>query len=294
MTLVVRNTFLTFSQQEDSQIRSSSAPPTCRQAKLESESAAESTTCETCDHSTVASDFDDATSRTTPEHADTTPPMSCCDSDDDNEAFPCSNSTKPTLDRSDAQEQLDKMSQTVMDIWSKLRLVESSLQSQSDDSPKQVQGQRLSSKAPAFTPSCCMPGATGISSYLTSIKLRLQSMPEVAAVEVVQGPAGTLATISITLGSKTAQSVQCVVDASKAAMLELAASSVNTYVLGYEAEPFQESASDTGFFATIATMRDESSACWGLYQTGVCHRRRTCRWQHPGRNDLQPVRVLLH
>lgn len=318
MTLVVRNTFLHFSQSEDgSHHRSTSAPATCRQAplaapaKAEDEPAAASTTCDTPDASTLASDMEDVMSQSSNEHEDLSPPMSDCDSSDDEDegrvtitSVSSTASTlvpQNTLSQKAAQEQLEQMSQAVMDIWSKLRMVETSLEAKqeqihSSEKPAEdtapTAGHRLDTSAASFCPSC---DAKDTRSFLVASKQALASIQGVSSVDVNMGPAGTLATVSIRTGSTSSKEpmVKPIVAAAKSMLLDLAANSACTYVLGYEAEPFQDHADGRSFVATLASMADESSACWDLYQRGVCSRRKTCKWQHPGRNELQPVRVVV-
>merc|ERR1740138_1400096 len=111
-------------------------------------------------------------------------------------------------------------------------------------------------------------------------------------VDVHLGVAGTLATMTVTcmMLDKSAAIV-----ASKSALLEVAASSKSTYVLGYETKPFQDDADGSGFCCTLASMPVawECSACWDTYTMGSCPRNRTCKWHHPGRTQLQPVRVVV-
>lgn len=334
MALVVRNTFLHFTHEEDEDSlhhgRSNSAPPACRQTKRDKgdyDSTAVSTTCETLelDASTIASDIDDVESQfACTEHEDLSPAMSGCDSDsDDDDAAQQHNSalTHVTLSPEAVQQQLEQMSQKVMDIWSKLRSIEAQCgdtvavatpaenereasqfivqpdvkQVGSAPVPGHAAGRQLDGKACPFIPS----GTSGeIESVLDSVKQVLMIVPGVAAVEVKLGRAGTLATVSIRLDSKTSESKvsDSVIAASKSAFLEFAANSQSVYVLGYEAEPFQEDPSGSGFSTTLALMPTawECSACWDVYQKGFCHRRKTCKWQHPGRNELQPVRVVVY
>jgi hypothetical protein len=320
VTLVVRNTFFHFSQDEDdleSHGRSSSAPPTCRQGncnKGDDESAIVSTSCGNFELDASAStvddsDFDDSVSQSNTEHEDVSPPMTTCesDSDDDIEAFPCHDAAPPHLSSEAAQQQLDQMSDTVMGIWSKLRSIESSMEAEvqspveavTEQSPPTpgpaAAGQQLSGKAPLFVPYSC--NTSEVHTLLASVKQALLCAPGVASVDVKLGPAGTLSTISIRLDSSTPNSmkVQSVIAASKAALLESAANSQSVYVLGYEADPFQEDGTGSGFATALATMPTawECTACWDTYSIGVCPRRKTCKWQHPGRKELQPVRVIV-
>lgn len=344
MALVVRNTFLDFTQEEDAdclqQTRCSSAPPTCRHKGDNSSDETVSVTCETyvdsnssTEHSTEASDIDDFASGSSNygnedsdsdhEYEDVSPAMSdgCCDSDDD-EICREGPAPEPTLSEAAAQEQLDQMSQMVMDIWSQLRSVESTIEAQCADAveapapvPNVVEATpsvagastKLDGKARAFQPgctatSCIVDGSSGngtsdVQDVLSSVRQAVMRTSGVADVDVNLGPAGTLATISIRLQFGTQPlHVQSVLASSKSALLQAAEASQSTYVLGYETpDPFQDDRNGSGFFATLATLPSawKCSACWDTYTSGSCPRRKTCKWNHPGRNELQPVRVVV-
>lgn len=305
MALVIRNTFLDISSDQDggspSNGRSNSAPPTCRQAKNDKGdyNSAAASTC---------SDLDEVASQSSnTEHEDVSAAMTEYGSDSDCDS-PKQQRAAPRLSDADAEKQLELMSQSVMDIWAKLRAIESSIEVESaepaaateaevplapvEGSIAPAPGQPLHGNARPFVPSC---KASEMHSLLSSAKQALAPVQGVAAVEVNIGPAGTLVTISIRLEASFAKKTQAdsVTAASKAALLELAANSESVYVLGYEAQPFEEDARGFGFFTTMATMPSECSACWDLYQYGCCNRRKTCKWQHPGRKELQPVRVVV-
>jgi len=336
MALVVRNTFLDFTQEEDAdclqQTRCSSAPPTCRHKGDYSSDEAVSVTCETyvdsnssTEHSTEASDIDDFASGSSNygndnedsdsdhEYEDVSPAMSdgCCDSDDD-EICREGPAPAPTLSEAAAQEQLDQMSQMVMDIWSQLRSVESTIEAHCADAveapapapaPTVVEATpsvaptstKLDGKACAFQPGCS--GASDVQIVLSSVRQAVMMTAGVADVDVNHGPAGTLATISIRLQFGTQPlHVQSVLASTKSALLQAAETSQSTYVLGYETQdPFQDDRTGSGFTAALATMPSawKSCACWDTYTSGSCSRRKNCTWKHPGRNELQPVRVVV-
>jgi hypothetical protein len=75
----------------------------------------------------------------------------------------------------------------------------------------------------------------------------------------------------------------------KVALLRSAEESKGTYVIGYEARPFE--VKNGGFSAQLAEMEDESVACWNFYAKGFCYRGCSCRWQHPKR--MVTVEVLV-
>jgi len=301
MALVIRNTFLDFNDidQDGSSAsvgRSSSAPPTCRQAKQDKgdfDSAGISADVST----DASSDEDEVTSQSSnTEHEDVSAAMTEAGSDSE-----CDPSRAPQLSDADAEKQLELMSQSVMDIWAKLRAIESSIEAEPAEPEKEAvevpvapaRGQALHGSARPFVPS---GKASEMHSLLSSVKQALASVQGVAAVDVNIGPVGTLSTISIRLQASFAKRTQAdgVIAAAKSTLFELAASSESVYVLGYDSQkPFEEDARGFGFYTTMATMPSECTACWDLYQHGCCPRRKTCKWQHPGRNELQPVRVVI-
>jgi len=63
-------------------------------------------------------------------------------------------------------------------------------------------------------------------------------------------------------------------------MLEAAENSQSVYIVGYEKQPFQPLIGRSGFSATLALVPDEASVCWDFLAGGAC-RRCSCRWQHP-------------
>lgn len=65
----------------------------------------------------------------------------------------------------------------------------------------------------------------------------------------------------------------------KDALLEGAANSTCTYVLGYLAKPFQ--VQKHGFSTVLCGMRDESRACWDAYSKGFCRKPERCKLLHP-------------
>jgi len=332
MAIVVRNTFLDYSQQEDDKQpgRSNSAPPSTRHSngdKGDYESADVSTTCESLEPDTPTvfsdvSDTDDVVSLSSynmTEHEGDSPSTSRQELESGHDAGlqPFSdNSHQLTSQALDAQQQLEQMSQMVMDIWSKLQSMESSIEAQHGDAaateavadiktqlpqisaPQETNNvgqaaacqQNLVANAPLFVPRGESSEAHNV---LALVGQALKSAPGVADVDVYFGPAGTLATITAQVRSNTTKS--SVITAAKSAFLEVAATSESTYVLGYESTPFQDNVGDSGFCGALASMPPawECSACWDTYTMGHCPRRKTCKWQHPGRKQLQPVRVVV-
>jgi hypothetical protein len=261
------------------------------------------------DKSTTVPDSDDAESLYSymTEHESVTPPMSRHEVDSDAETDVCDgqDNVAPDPNAVAAQQQLEQMSQMVMELWSKLRSVESSIEAQCGEeaavaevpsqvaqvaAPPQSTSSRLASTSQPFVPTGC--GSNEMQSSLILVGQQLKSAHGVMDADVNLGVAGTLATITVTtmMSDKSAA-----IKASKSALLEVAASSQSTYVLGYEMTPFQDDVDGSGFCCTFASMPVawECSACWDTYTMGRCPRKRTCKRQHPGRTELQPVRVVV-
>jgi len=232
----------------------------------------------------------------------------------------------------DAEHQIEEMSQRVMEIWSRLRSVEEASPSSSPSGtspyssgsnscatwmPVQytpvcyalvptpapivrtplktssvATSQKLDSKAPLFTPSCKAFGDA--QDVVASVRQLLTLALGVANVEV-QWPTseGTLTTIAITLDQQVS-TIESVITTAKRVILEAASNSQSVYVMGYEAEPFKI-VDDSTFVLMLASLPAtwHRSACWDTYQYGSCPRGKSCKWQHPGKHELQPVRVLV-
>jgi hypothetical protein len=156
---------------------------------------------------------------------------------------------------------------------------------------------KLNSTATLFKPSY---RCAEVDNVLTSTKEILAATPNVGAVDMVPGIMGAIATLSIKVQAPTGETTDSmylsVAKKAKAALLEAAEWSHNVYVLGYEATPFEDSPYGPSFSTAlvVAPSEWECSACWDTYQQGVCPRGSTCKWQHPGRDEIQPLRVVFH
>jgi len=109
------------------------------------------------------------------------------------------------------------------------------------------------------------------------------------AVELRDEPRATAAAAR---GQK--QAWEHAVQQAKDILIHSSARSSSTYVLGYDAAPF-EAEEDGGFRATLSMVPAymEGMACWDTYQKGSCSRRASCSYCHPSDDDLAPVRVIL-
>lgn len=355
MDVVVKNTFVHFRREEedstDKSARSSSAPPTCRQAKVDDvdvDSVEASTTCQT-----VSIQADSSVA----EVDDHLPLSAHLEQGNFQSLY---ESECQTLYPGNAEQQIEQMSKRVMEIWESLRNVEtpggsapssstdaapdnvgevllaclleegaSAPSSSTDASPHNVgmaanawawmpvpvhvsatwsptcmaqapavsgyrtplKAQRLDGKAALFKPAC--KSCSHAHGVLASVKHTLMLLPGVIDVELQSGAEGTLTTISIQLDPEVSR-VESVIEASKHVLLQAADNSETTYIMGYEAEPFKDMNEFT--FATMLAACPttwQRSACWETYQQGLCPRGKACKWQHPGKRELQPVRVTV-
>lgn len=81
----------------------------------------------------------------------------------------------------------------------------------------------------------------------------------------------------------------------KRALLDAAAHSKHTYIIGYSAVPFTD-VGPSGFSGTIASvpLSQESSTCWDAYQKGYCPWASTCSKCHPADDNTLKVMVMLN
>lgn len=245
---------------------------------------------------------------------------------------------QPTFTPEEAQQQLDVMSQTLIDLWSTISSLEAKIADPPAPSPANVpanagtralasesvgeaatsanlaknQGEKQNSQLVAKKSSPRKgklskvdakarlyrnsPGSGGdIDIVLASVRKVLDSTPGVVGTELVLGTAGNITNMYVGMLPNASVSMQAsVISTAKTTFLEAAACSNNVYVLGYEATPFEDIPSGTGFAATLATVStSQCSACWETYQQGVCPRGKTCKWKHPGRDQMQPIRVIF-
>jgi len=228
------------------------------------------------------------------------------------------------------QHDLDVMSKTIMELWATLGALQAE---QTPDAPvadpcsHNAQPAEVSNAEPAGlyrtpptskpatsrpSPSSCKSSRKHaksrclqpshkslqeINDVLQGAKHALDSVANVSSAEVEMASPGTIARLAITMVPKSPETSYAIASAIlKAALLDAAFSSDSVYVLGYEATPFENDACGQGFVATLAiapSSWEESTACWETYQKGVCPRGPTCSWLHPGKNGIQPIRVVF-
>lgn len=167
----------------------------------------------------------------------------------------------------------------------------------------QTRGDAIDNQPPKKLDSRCQPFRPGtrssgeIDTVLASAQQAVATTHGVVAAEIMPGCVGTLATLSIKLMPGLPESTKASITAiTQAALLEAATWSKNVYVLGYEEKPFENCPCGTGFSAALAMAPTawDRTACWDTYQKGCCPRGPSCKWQHPGRDKIQPIRVVFH
>jgi hypothetical protein len=78
-----------------------------------------------------------------------------------------------------------------------------------------------------------------------------------------------------------------VISAAKQSLLSAAAESENSYIMGYDLQPFTD-IDACSFSATIGCVppAHRNTACWDTYMYGFCPRAGSCRWDHPSEMDI--------
>lgn len=80
----------------------------------------------------------------------------------------------------------------------------------------------------------------------------------------------------------------------KDSVLAAAAESENTYVMGYNAQPFAD-LDPSSFSMSIGCIpaAHRNTACWDTYMYGCCPRIGKCRWDHPTESDIMRCIVVV-
>mmetsp|Transcript_64271 Transcript_64271/g.114701 ORF Transcript_64271/g.114701 Transcript_64271/m.114701 type:complete len:279 (-) Transcript_64271:135-971(-) len=274
MTLILKNTFLDVVEPEEKvhARRSLSIPPTwkplnpCREG------------CDWDGDLTLQSD------------ASTRSNWSAAESDD--ESSPMTAGSSPSLCL-EAEEGDSDASDTQTPSSGKLTLcLDATVTSTIGASPAGSKT-KLSSKAAAFAPHAAVPDE--IRYLVEQLREVLQASPDILSVKVSEGFMGGSTTVlaevrSCSVGAAMVGQTSCLL---KATLLNTAAESESTYVLGYKSQPFQDTAD--GFKATVSCVSSlqEHSVCWDTYELGYCPRRNTCRWCHPLSKDLLQIVVMF-
>jgi len=153
---------------------------------------------------------------------------------------------------------------------------------------------KLKSKAKIFEPVPSLP--RDMHCVLMAAQAALSNSPNIFNVQMCDGRLGGTTTIigSYARGTLQVFEVMKKLKIVKTVLLDAAANSKNTYVMGYTTDPFTE-IGHSGFSTKLACVpaEQEASTCWDCYQKGVCPRRATCRWCHPEDRNLANVVVML-
>lgn len=153
---------------------------------------------------------------------------------------------------------------------------------------------KLSSKARLFEPVCALPRDMRL--VLMAAHASLFGHPKLMNVRMSDGSLGGTTTISASYKKHSFQVCELIKTLSvvKMALLDAAANSADTYVVGYEKQPFIDMG-PTGFSAKLGAVpaMQEDTTCWDTYQKGFCPRQSTCRWCHPHESDFAKIVVVL-
>mmetsp|Transcript_105954 Transcript_105954/g.187617 ORF Transcript_105954/g.187617 Transcript_105954/m.187617 type:complete len:326 (-) Transcript_105954:336-1313(-) len=152
---------------------------------------------------------------------------------------------------------------------------------------------KLRSNARAFAP---VPAINkGILDLIESAREVLQTSPDALSVKVSLGTMGGTTSLlaEVRSSSPEAATVQQTLSLLKATLLDIAAGSEATYILGYGSQPFTDTS--CGFSCTVGCISalQEHSVCWDTYEHGFCKRFSSCRWCHPTPMDLMQIDVML-
>jgi hypothetical protein len=129
-----------------------------------------------------------------------------------------------------------------------------------------------------------------VTAVLRSVAQSLSFSHMVKGVHIFEGAMGSSSALNVEPHS--AEDAQAILALLKSTLLESAASSQSTYIVGYLATPFC-AVGDSSFRCTIAKVPNGANACWDFYQKGFCPRPSSCRWCHPEGSDLMTVWVNL-
>lgn len=131
-----------------------------------------------------------------------------------------------------------------------------------------------------------------VSMILASTKAAILSNPLVKSAEVAEGPVGSTTTIEIEVSAEA--KADEILSSAKASLLEAAACSHSTYILGYMMKPFTD-IGDEGFKATISFTPLNQQVCWNLFQKSFCscNKHFIEHWYHPKESDSVMLRVTL-
>jgi len=157
---------------------------------------------------------------------------------------------------------------------------------------------KLTSKARLFEPVSALPRDMRL--VLTAAQASLSGHPKLTNVHMSDGSLGGTTRISASYKKHSITVCELVKALSvvKMALLDAAAKSTETYILGYEKNPFIDhlATGPAGFNTKLGAVpaMQEDTTCWDTYQKGYCPRQSTCRWCHPCESDFANVVVILN
>lgn len=136
------------------------------------------------------------------------------------------------------------------------------------------------------------PGVSpGASRVLAGVRRALSQAPGVVDVQVVPGPeTSLLVEVSAAEGAASAA-----LKVAKTAVLNAAAMSLNSYVVGFLADPFEDVGGKGGFSVSVGVVPPsaEKVVCWSFYERGCCRQGPNCSKRHPGTAELERIRVAI-
>jgi len=155
---------------------------------------------------------------------------------------------------------------------------------------------KLNTKARLFQ----LPMPAGMKAVLMAVQASLSAHTKILNVQMSDARLGDSLTILGTYARKTLRSREVVklLAVMKMVLLDAAANSEETYVMGYKNNPFKSMKKvprRAGFSCQLGSVSaaQEESTCWETYHSGFCPRKATCRWCHPLDTDLVNVTVIL-
>jgi hypothetical protein len=136
------------------------------------------------------------------------------------------------------------------------------------------------------------PGVSpGTNRVLAKLQRALSQAPDVIDVQVVSGPeTSLLVEVSAAEGAASAS-----LKVAKTAVLNAAAMSLDSYVVGFLADPFEDIGGKGGFSVSVGVVPPsaEKKICWSFYERGCCQQGPNCSKRHPGSAELERIRVAI-
>lgn len=159
---------------------------------------------------------------------------------------------------------------------------------------RKLQRTKLTAKARLFEPISVLP--QDMRNVLKAGQEALCGAPKISNVQMSEDSGGTTMIVgSYPKGSLQVFELVKTLSIVKMALLDAAAESTNTYIVGYLKQPFATVGAN-GFSGRLGLVSaaDEETVCWDTYQKGFCPRPASCRWCHPSDNDFVKIVVMLN